>query len=63
MGLNHLFHGVTFECFEDALTEKPKIVHCMIEEKKLSRAEIDKIFSARTIVALDENKKPIKIPH
>lgn len=46
MGLNHLLHGVTFECPEIALAEKPKIVRCIMEGKTLSSTEIDKIFSA-----------------
>jgi iron complex transport system substrate-binding protein len=45
MGLQHLLHGVTFECPEPA-AGKPKIVRCMLEGKKYTSNEIDKIFSA-----------------
>lgn len=46
MGLQHLLHGITFECPHDALNEKPKIVRCVMEGKNYSSAEIDNIFSA-----------------
>jgi iron complex transport system substrate-binding protein len=46
MGLQHLLYGVTFECFPQALKEKPKLVRYMLEEKKYSSIEIDRIFSA-----------------
>jgi iron complex transport system substrate-binding protein len=46
MGLQHLLHGVTFECPAEALEEKPKLVRCILEGKEYSSAEIDKIFSA-----------------
>jgi iron complex transport system substrate-binding protein len=46
MGLQHLLHGVTFECNENALKEKPKVVRCVLEGNNYSSAEIDKIFSA-----------------
>ena len=46
MGLQHLLHGVTFECPHPALEEKPKVVRCLLEGKHYSSAEIDKIFSA-----------------
>lgn len=46
MGLQHLLHGVTFECPPLALTEKPKVVRCILEDKQYSSAEIDRIFSA-----------------
>ena len=46
MGLQHLLHGVTFECPQQALNEKPKIVRCVIEGKNYNSAEIDRIFSA-----------------
>src|SRR6266496_1992067 len=46
MGLQHLLFGVTFECPTEALKEKPKLVRCVLEGKKYSSAEIDKIFSA-----------------
>ncbi len=46
MGLQHLLHGVTFECPSQALNEKPKIVRCVMEGKNYSSADIDKIFSA-----------------
>ncbi|MGN6602699.1 MAG: ABC transporter substrate-binding protein [Ginsengibacter sp.] len=46
MGLQHLLHGVTFECPPIALAEKQKVVRCVMEGKDYSSAEIDKIFSA-----------------
>jgi iron complex transport system substrate-binding protein len=46
MGLQHLLHGITFECPPQALAEKPKVVRCVMEGKNYSSAEIDKIFSA-----------------
>ena len=46
MGLQHLLHGITFECPPQALQEKQKIVRCVMEGKNYSSAEIDKIFSA-----------------
>ncbi len=46
MGLQHLLHGVTFECPTPALEEKPKLVRCVLEGKEYSSSEIDKIFSA-----------------
>ncbi|MDP2421479.1 ABC transporter substrate-binding protein [Sediminibacterium sp.] len=46
MGLQHLLHGVTFECPAKALEEKPKIVRCIMEGKNYSSAEIDLVFSA-----------------
>ncbi|HEY9048068.1 MAG TPA: ABC transporter substrate-binding protein [Ohtaekwangia sp.] len=46
MNLQHLLHGVTFECPHDALKEKPKVVRCVLEGKQYSSQEIDRIFSA-----------------
>lgn len=46
MGLQRLLHGVTFECPQQALAEKPKVVRCVLEDKQYSSAEIDRIFSA-----------------
>lgn len=46
MGLQHLLHGITFECPAKALTQKQKVVRCVMEGKNYSSAEIDKIFSA-----------------
>jgi iron complex transport system substrate-binding protein len=46
MGLQHLLHGITFECPSQALNEKQKVVRCVMEGKDYSSAEIDKIFSA-----------------
>lgn len=46
MGLEHLLEAVTFECIPKALDEKPVVVHCVLEGKEYSSAEIDKIFSA-----------------
>lgn len=46
MGLQDHLQGVTFECFSQALAEKPKIVRCLLEGNHYSSLEIDKIFSA-----------------
>lgn len=46
MNLQHLLQGVTFECPANALTEKHKVVRCVLEGKNYSSQEIDKIFSA-----------------
>jgi iron complex transport system substrate-binding protein len=44
MGLQHLLHGITFECAPEALAEKPKLVRCIMEGKNYSSAEIDTVF-------------------
>jgi iron complex transport system substrate-binding protein len=44
MHLEHLLFGVTFECLEQALDEKPRVVRCLVEGKQYSSAEIDRIF-------------------
>jgi iron complex transport system substrate-binding protein len=46
MGLQTHLMGVTFECPEQALQQKPKIVRCVLEGKTLSSTEIDTIFAA-----------------
>jgi iron complex transport system substrate-binding protein len=46
MNLQHLLQGVTFECPAGALTEKYKVVRCVLEGNSYSSQEIDKIFSA-----------------
>jgi iron complex transport system substrate-binding protein len=46
MGLQHLLHGVTFECPLPARDEKMKVVRCVLEGKTYNSSEIDKIFSA-----------------
>jgi iron complex transport system substrate-binding protein len=46
MGLQHLLHGVTFECPEPALAEKSEIVRCIMEGKTYTSAEIDTVFRA-----------------
>jgi iron complex transport system substrate-binding protein len=46
MNLQHLLYGVTFECHEQALSEKQRIVRSWIEGKNYSSEEIDRIFSA-----------------
>ena len=46
MGLQHVLQGVTFECHEAALAEKPKLVRCIMEGKEYSSAEIDTVFRA-----------------
>jgi iron complex transport system substrate-binding protein len=45
MKLQHLLHGVTFECPKIALSEKHKVVRYVLEGNTYSSAEIDKIFS------------------
>ena len=44
MGLQDYLHGVTFECPEQALAEKPKLVRCIMEGKNYSSAGIDTVF-------------------
>lgn len=46
MQLQHLLHGITFECPHIALAEKNKVVRCVLEGKQYSSIEIDRIFSA-----------------
>ncbi|WP_276480448.1 ABC transporter substrate-binding protein [Paraflavitalea pollutisoli] len=46
MNLQHLLHGITFECPPTALAEKSKVVRCVLEGKQYSSIEIDRIFSA-----------------
>jgi iron complex transport system substrate-binding protein len=46
MNLQHLLHGITFECPSPALAQKSKVVRCVLEGKHYSSIEIDKIFSA-----------------
>ena len=46
MGLQDMLHGITFECPVQALSEKQKVVRYVLEGKKYSSTEIDKIFSA-----------------
>lgn len=46
MNLQHLLHGITFECPPAALAEKSKVVRCVLEGKHYSSIEIDRIFSA-----------------
>jgi iron complex transport system substrate-binding protein len=46
MGLQHLLHGVTFECPAMARTEKSIVVRCVLEGKHYTSTEIDKIFSS-----------------
>jgi len=46
MGLQDHLYGVTFECHKKALSEKPKIVRCIMEGKNYSSAEIDSVFSS-----------------
>ncbi|MEO6232794.1 MAG: ABC transporter substrate-binding protein [Ferruginibacter sp.] len=46
MGLQHLLHGVTFECPKQALEEKQICVRYVLEGNTYSSIEIDKIFSA-----------------
>ena len=45
MGLQHLLHGVTFECPSEA-ADKPVLVRYVLEGRQYTSEEIDKIFSA-----------------
>ncbi len=46
MNLQHLLHGVTFECPSIALKEKHRVVRYVLEGNTYSSIEIDRIFSA-----------------
>ena len=46
MGLQDHLHGITFECPDEALAEKPKLVRCIMEGKHYSSAEIDAVSRA-----------------
>lgn len=46
MCLQHNLHGITFECPSLALSEKQKVVRCVLEGKHYSSAETDRIVSA-----------------
>ncbi|MBC8151933.1 MAG: ABC transporter substrate-binding protein [Bacteroidetes bacterium] len=46
MHLQHLLHGVTFECPEPARAEKQILVRCILEGHDYSSTEIDRLFSA-----------------
>ena len=59
MGLESDLYGVTFECPERALSEKQKVVRCVLEGKEYTSQEIDKIFSTskaegRSLYYVDE---------
>lgn len=61
MGLQHLLHGVTFECPEESRTEKEILVRCVLEGHDYSSEEIDRIFSAskaegRSLYYVEEEK-------
>lgn len=45
IGLQHKLQGITFECPADALSEKHKVVRCVLEGKHYTSIEIDRIFS------------------
>ncbi|MFY0599996.1 MAG: ABC transporter substrate-binding protein [Cyclobacteriaceae bacterium] len=60
MGLESDLYGVTFECPDQALKEKQKVVRCVLEGKNYSSQEIDRIFSSskaegRSLYYVDEN--------
>lgn len=60
MGLQHLLHGVTFECPSIALKEKQRVVRYLLEGNNYSSIEIDRIFSAsksqgKSLYYVDEN--------
>lgn len=60
MRLDHLLHGVTFECPLPVVEDKPKVVRCVLEGKNYSSQEIDKIFSAskaqgKSLYYVDDN--------
>jgi iron complex transport system substrate-binding protein len=44
MGLQAHLHGITFECPQQALDEKPKLVRCIMEGKNYTSAEIDTVL-------------------
>lgn len=46
MGLQDMLYGITFECPQQALAEKPKVVRYVLEGNHYSSIEIDRIFSA-----------------
>jgi len=46
MNLQHLLHGITFECPKEALREKQKVVRYFLEGNTYTSKEIDTIFSA-----------------
>jgi len=46
MGLQDMLYGVTFECPQPALAEKPRVVRYVLEGNHYSSIEIDRIFSA-----------------
>ncbi len=46
MNLQHLLHGITFECPQEALNEKHKVVRYSLEGNTYTSKEIDTIFSA-----------------
>lgn len=46
MNLQHLLHGITFECSQEALNEKHKVVRYFLEGNTYTSKEIDSIFSA-----------------
>ena len=45
MGLEDLLDGITFECPEKALSEKQRVVRCVMEGKNYTSKEIDTLFS------------------
>ena len=60
MNLQHLLHGVTFECPSIALKEKQRVVRYLLEGNNYSSIEIDRIFSAsksqgKSLYYVDEN--------
>src|SRR5215212_2709000 len=46
MGLQKMLYGITFECPQQALAEKQKVVRYILEGNTYTSAEIDRIFSA-----------------
>ncbi len=46
MGLQDMLYGVTFECPQQALAEKPRVVRYVLEGNHYTSIEIDRIFSA-----------------
>ena len=46
MDLQDMLYGVTFECPQQALAEKPRVVRYVLEGNHYSSIEIDRIFSA-----------------
>ena len=61
MNLQNMLYGITFECPNQALSEKEILIHCTIDPKNLTSTEIDIIFSEsiktqKSLYRIDETK-------